>query len=1299
MNKKKYFIILAVFLFAGLGVYSFAGTEEETEFFENEKEDIFKSAVVEEKVNDTKETEEVKETEVIVEDESETKKTVKANTNVQTKDYYGIALKSVVAAEKDYTNVEKYEDSVDAVKNVPTNDSRKIKLESRLDDVLAGLELLNEVKELIEEYKGIVDKADLIALRDKINGTSTGKAILDKINELSNTQLGQELKTLLAEIMPIISDFDAPVVNVEDGALLNEKLTLNVNDANGFKVYLISNDGEIEIENGYVFEDGTYKVLVIDTAFNSNTVEFTVDTKAPVYLSLRIIGGNYYNENSKHVRYAKVGTIVYVYTTFTEKLAVNPTVTMNGVKSVVSYLAKESTNQYIYASEFKLSEDDGLVDGQVSIKVFGYADEAGNVGVELTDDDITLGSQKYVVIDKTAPKVEAQFRPNTTNKITDIVASDANNIVFEIYKDGKRVHKVDQNVNYKRFSIDWLGDGEYKVVVTDIAGNVTTVNATIDHTAPEVTPSYTEKTVEGDRTKEFTDFPTFEITDLTEVTTKLESGSVDMSKVGTYTLTYSFTDEFNNVTTKEINVNVVDTTAATIEIPYTEGKNENEMIVTPGTRVTLEDVMAVVTDNIDGVSKLAPYKADLLISNNPSENIYNYDFSNGFDTNYQGRYNLYYKYEDKAGNVVTAGMMIMIKDKTAPTYKFYKLGSSLPKDEIKPVVVNGVNYFTQPVRVVFTDNVYFKQYVHNDFVNNEDKITVKSWTREAKTVGEHTMSVKDAGGNTVSTTFVVRAPKEVTTISELKSAIAEGYDIIKVMNTLDVEGDQKVTSEHDILLTSDEKITMFNVPEGQSLTLENIILDGENNYKVNVGNYVNTGNDPFAIFDGHVTEMTRIYQNVPLIKTKGELVMGKGSVIKNYAHQPVNQYGSPQQYGGPAILATAGKVTINGLEFTNNVSQLLTASNTNVVVSDVNVNNNWATGNKAALIEINANATMDFNNGTIKNNMMSMRSYGLFIANAGVININGGTIKNNYSTKNGSNTAGSLIGVETNGKIYMNDGTIENNIGYRAGAFATRWANEDSIIEFNGGIVKNNKTRNTDFKNAGVFVQNKVVINKDMEIDDKVVIRGGTLENNGTIDANVVVLSGSLVNKGIISSLDLTNITDYSNINLPEGNVTGKIDTTKWGKLTQEEFLALINDKTINTPTPVEEVTTIEEGSEDFIVVRGDWMDSVFNKKIKLTYEFDENVSLVKVNYLNTSAGEGYNTNQTVTADKVYGLKQSGNKFEIEYNYAQLFEMMDENSTKYIQGSDAELVFEDKAGNQITVKLEDKTIYPLVIIR
>ena len=1069
MNKKKYFIILAVFLFAGLGVYSFAGTEEETEFFENEKEDIFKSAVVEEKVNDTKETEEVKETEVIVEDESETKKTVKANTNVQTKDYYGIALKSVVAAEKDYTNVEKYEDSVDAVKNVPTNDSRKIKLESRLDDVLAGLELLNEVKELIEEYKGIVDKADLIALRDKINGTSTGKAILDKINELSNTQLGQELKTLLAEIMPIISDFDAPVVNVEDGALLNEKLTLNVNDANGFKVYLISNDGEIEIENGYVFEDGTYKVLVIDTAFNSNTVEFTVDTKAPVYLSLRIIGGNYYNENSKHVRYAKVGTIVYVYTTFTEKLAVNPTVTMNGVKSVVSYLAKESTNQYIYASEFKLSEDDGLVDGQVSIKVFGYADEAGNVGVELTDDDITLGSQKYVVIDKTAPKVEAQFRPNTTNKITDIVASDANNIVFEIYKDGKRVHKVDQKVNSKRFSIDWLGDGEYKVVVTDAAGNVSEVTATIDHVAPEYATlrMLGGKVVKGNGAQTWyvkegqtiNVYMTFKEKLATNAKVRISGEELNTSYIkevnGTYmygtTYTvkknsvqgpvsievYGYADKYLNVGETLTNDHIttpgqknvtIDTMAATIEIPYTDGKNKNEMIVTAGTRVTLEDVMAVVTDNVDGVSKLAPYKANLLISNKPSENIYNYDFSNGFDTNYQGRYNLYYKYEDKAGNVVTAGMMIMIKDKTAPTYKFYKLGSSLPKDEIEPVVIDGVNYFDQPVRVVFTDNVYFKQYVHNDFVNNEDKITIKSWTREAKTTGEHTMSVKDAGGNKTEVSFVITDDPKLT----LVFAFAKGGEFTLTEDTVlsqNVELKSGKSLEIDL---NGHKLTLDN-EEGNTSRL----IDNNGNLTIKNGSLVNSDVDSTGMvvnngtlnIDGVTVKDNGSYNNDTIINgSNGEVIITNSIIEQNATYGAfASDSKCKTRYCANAVVNSNGKLTIKDTTIKSNSQWAYTV---NIYGGNANIENVVINSGRGGF-------GIDGGNVNLKNVDVTLADdtnayYAVYTTGAANITVSGGTMYSKRAT------------------FYL---TGNPNVTINSGTFKTRGYKGHKIVEDHGSTL------------------------------------------------------------------------------------------------------------------------------------------------------------------------------------------------------------------------------------------------------
>ena len=1075
MNKKKYFIILAVFLFAGLGVYSFAGTEEETEFFENEKEDIFKSAVVEEKVNDTKETEEVKETEVIVEDESETKKTVKANTNVQTKDYYGIALKSVVASEKDYTNVEKYEDSVDAVKNVPTNDSRKIKLESRLDDVLAGLELLNEVKELIEEYKGIVDKADLIALRDKINGTSTGKAILDKINELSNTQLGQELKTLLAEIMPIISDFDAPVVNVEDGALLNEKLTLNVNDANGFKVYLISNDGEIEIENGYVFEDGTYKVLVIDTAFNSNTVEFTVDTKAPVYLSLRIIGGNYYNENSKHVRYAKVGTIVYVYTTFTEKLAVNPTVTMNGVKSVVSYLAKESTNQYIYASEFKLSEDDGLVDGQVSIKVFGYADEAGNVGVELTDDDITLGSQKYVVIDKTAPKVEAQFRPNTTNKITDIVASDANNIVFEIYKDGKRVHKVDQKVNSKRFSIDWLGDGEYKVVVTDAAGNVSEVTATIDHVAPEYATlrMLGGKVVKGNGTQTWyvkegqtiNVYMTFKEKLATNAKVRISGEELNTSYIkevnGTYmygtTYTvkknsvqgpvsievYGYADKYlnvgetltnNHITTPGQKNVTIDTMAATIEIPYTDGKNKNEMIVTAGTRVTLEDVMAVVTDNVDGVSKLAPYKANLLISNKPSENIYNYDFSNGFDTNYQGRYNLYYKYEDKAGNVVTAGMMIMIKDKTAPTYKFYKLGSSLPKDEIEPVVIDGVNYFDQPVRVVFTDNVYFKQYVHNDFVNNEDKITIKSWTREAKTTGEHTMSVKDAGGNKTEVSFVITDDPKLT----LVFAFAKGGEFTLTEDTVlsqNVELKSGKSLEIDL---NGHKLTLDN-EEGNTSRL----IDNNGNLIIKNGSLVNSDVDSTGMvvnngtlnIDGVTVKDNGSYNNDTIINgSNGEVIITNSIIEQNATYGAfASDSKCKTRYCANAVVNSNGKLTIKDTTIKSNSQWAYTV---NIYGGNANIENVVINSGRGGFGIDGGNVNLKNVDVTLANNTNAY--YAVYTTGAANVSITGGTMYSKRQT----------LAIYGGANVTVNSGTFKTR-GYKGSLTAIV---SDSTLTIKGGM-------------------------------------------------------------------------------------------------------------------------------------------------------------------------------------------------------------------------------------------------------
>ena len=235
-------------------------------------------------------------------------------------------------------------------------------------------------------------------------------------------------------------------------------------------------------------ENGTYSVVIKDKAGNETTVEFTVegiDKEAPVYSSLRMLGGNYYKENGKHIRYATNGTIVYVYTTFAEKLAVAPTVTMNGTWSVKSYLAKEENGSYIYASAFKLNKEDGLKDGEVSIVVEGYADAAGNTGVKLTNDDITLASQKYVVIDKTPVKATLSNGTlgNNPYRKLNVKLYDANTVTSVVIN-GKKLPHTGKYVDINDGHAYTFLEGENVIVAKDKAGNVTEVTYVKDTKAP-----------------------------------------------------------------------------------------------------------------------------------------------------------------------------------------------------------------------------------------------------------------------------------------------------------------------------------------------------------------------------------------------------------------------------------------------------------------------------------------------------------------------------------------------------------------------------------------------------------------------------------------------------------------------------------------------------------------------------------------------------------------------------------------------------------------------------------------------
>ena len=302
---------------------------------------------------------------------------------------------------------------------------------------------------------------------------------------------------------------------------------------------------------------------------------------------------------------------------------------------------------------------------RVESKVNNLTD--GNIKENLK---VRINKVSKILNDTTAPKIGGVDETKPTNKNEIVYISDE--LLDKVTIGTTEYTEADftKEGDIIKFQKKITHEGTYKVVATDKSGNSTTKTFVIDKTKPAVKSNWWKKTIEVDKNTEFVDFPEFTITDNTEVTTEFVKGEVKMGVPGVYRLRYRFTDAAGNSIDKEVQVTVVDTTPATITLPEAgrAGKNKNEYIVEAGTEVSIEDIMATVTDNADETSKLVPYKADLLIGTK-EENIYNYDFSNGFKTNYVGRYNLYYEYKDKAGNVSTAGMMIVMKDTTVPEVK------------------------------------------------------------------------------------------------------------------------------------------------------------------------------------------------------------------------------------------------------------------------------------------------------------------------------------------------------------------------------------------------------------------------------------------------------------------------------------------------------------------------------------------------------------------------------------------------------------------------------------------------------
>ena len=350
---------------------------------------------------------------------------------------------------------------------------------------------------------------------------------------------------------------------------------------------------------------------------------------------------------------------------------------------------------------------------------------------------------------------------------------------------------------------------------------------------------------------------------------------------------------------------------------------------------------------------------------------------------------------------------------------------------------------------------------------------------------------------------------EVATLDELQTAISEGKRYFRLLNNITISSNVEISSPDKVEITSvDNTFSMFTVDNTGNLTFKNIVLDGENKWKINVSDHANLS-EPSSM------EYNKKYENIPLISSTGIVKFGEGCEIKRYYTQPGSDYGSPII----KIDGESAKLIIDSLEVYNCIGQVAFVTGGECIINSINAHDNWFFGNNAGMIVIK-NADMTFNNGTIQNNVMRMRDMGMFISmGSSKIVLNNCTIKNNFSTKNGSNTNGALIGTRDGGIIEMNGGVIENNIGFRAGAISTRWNGSDKIY-LNAGTIRNNATMLDSFKYASIFsdaASGTITISPNMVIEDKVVVRKGTLINNGTINGDVEKMGGSFVNNGTVT--------------------------------------------------------------------------------------------------------------------------------------------------------------------------------------
>ena len=241
-------------------------------------------------------------------------------------------------------------------------------------------------------------------------------------------------------------------------------------------------DANFAVIKNYL-KQGENTIRTWDMAGNEYTYTFIYDSIAPVYSKLGILNKTRYVNDVKDLTYAKRGDEVRILISFTEKLAVEPTVKVFGKEYTATYRPQSSKpEQNIYYYMVDITMDETMPEGEIPFEVYGYADIAGNVGEKLDQTKINRDDYTKVIYDRTKPVVRLEGTGVNDYFRSDVIitAEDANLGTIHLRKNGELIK------NYE-LGTPLTEEGNYEVVMSDKAGNKSEqINFTIDKTAPVI---------------------------------------------------------------------------------------------------------------------------------------------------------------------------------------------------------------------------------------------------------------------------------------------------------------------------------------------------------------------------------------------------------------------------------------------------------------------------------------------------------------------------------------------------------------------------------------------------------------------------------------------------------------------------------------------------------------------------------------------------------------------------------------------------------------------------------------------